>query len=67
MISEFLKIASYLTGRTTFRPRASVHRQGNETGATLGQKGQEKFAKWQQAALHSDTLTCLKYIKYWVA
>lgn len=46
---------------------ASVHRQGNETRATLGQNGQEEFAKWQQAALHSDTLTSLKYIKYWVA
>lgn len=67
MLTEFLKIASYLTGHTTFHPRASVHRQGNETRATLVQKGQEKFAKWQQAALHSDTLTSLKYIKYWVA
>jgi len=28
---------------------------------------EEKFAKCQQAALHSDTLTSVKYIKYWVA
>lgn len=61
------KIASYLTAHKTFHPHTFAHRQANETQATLGQKGQEKFAKCRQAALQSDTLTSVKYIKYWVA
>lgn len=67
MIADLLKIASHMTGHQTFHPHTFEHRQANETRATLGRRGQDKFAKCQRAALHSDTLTSVKYIKYWVA
>lgn len=64
---DLVKIASYKSDHKNFHPHTFVHRRANEILATLGQKGLEKCAKSQQAALHSDTLTSVKYMKYWVA